>query len=268
MPSTSSFSNFSAASHDIAPDTPHRSPTHPPSPNHQDGTDYPAGSSFHLTHQQQGRTAQATGNRGSQQAPAIDDWVDQDKLPQHNSVRDTSSNVLPGAGSSQTALQGRQLSSSDQASSDLEMQVRHTDTSLVHADLQRDHSQRAVAALPKMRPLGSAHKRKQSMREEPSSPLLASSNGTLLSDKLADASQLLSQDAMLRHHQEEQVEVHTVGLSKVAGETGFRNAGKVSMVDGTSEPVTEALEALSLGGKSPEEATDAVDEKGRIMKVR
>lgn len=265
MPSTSSFSNISAASHDIAPDTPHRSPTHPPSPTHRDS--HPASSAFNSMHQQEGRTAQANGSRGSQQAPAIDDCVDQDKLQQHSYVRNTSPNVQRGVGSSQTSVDGRQLSNTEQASSDVEMQIRHSATSHVHAHSQTDHSQRAVAALPKMLPLGSDQKRKNSMLEEPNSPLLASSNGTLLSDKLADASQLLSQDVMLRHHQEEQAEVHTAGLSKVAVETGFRNAGKVSMVDGTSEPVTEALEALSPGGKGPEEATGAADDKARMMKV-
>lgn len=101
----------------------------------------------------------------------------------------------------------------------------------------------------------------------PSSPLLASSQGTLLSDKVAEASELLKQDSMLQNHEEERSDALTAGLSKGAVQTGFRAAGKISMTDGTSEPVTEALDALGSSGKGPDRGTEAANDKGRIMKA-
>lgn len=268
MPSSSSFSNVSAASHDIAPDTPHRSPTRPPSPTHR-GSDPAGGSAFSATQPQEKETEPTTGGRSSSQAPAVDDWVDSNKVSAQHAVSNISPAVQSGGeSSSQEGAHVGRASGSEQAFSAVEMQIRHSHASGVHAHSRTDNTQRAVAALPKMLPLTSAQKHRNSASEAPSSPLLASSNGTLLSDKLANATQLLSQDTMLRNHQDEQSEVHAVGLSKVAVQTGFRNAGKVSMVDGTTEPVTEALEALSSAGKSPEEVINAAaDSKGRIMKV-
>ena len=199
MPSNTSFSNISAASQDIAPDTPHRSPTHPPSPQHhgsQSGMSAPQSAA-----QQEGMTDLAGSFGGSQGPPAEEDWDEIDVL----------------SGQQQVKVQNLRNQSQE---SDL-----------------------------------------------PSSPLLASSQDTLLSDKVAEASQLLGQDSMLRNHQEERSDALTAGLSKGAVQTGFRAAGKVSMTDGTSEPVTEALEALGPVGKGPGGVTEAADDKGRIMKA-
>ena len=104
-------------------------------------------------------------------------------------------------------------------------------------------------------------------------PLLANSAGTLLSDKLADPALLLSQDMMFQSHQQEQSEAETIGLSQGAVQTGFRAAGKVSMAEGMSEPVTEAIEALGPVRKNPnddddDESDGRTDAKGRLMKVR
>ena len=102
-------------------------------------------------------------------------------------------------------------------------------------------------------------------------PLLANSASTLLSDKLADPALLLSQDMMLQSHQHEQSEAETIGLSQGAVQSGFRAAGKVSMAEGMSEPVTEAIEALGPVRKNPNdddnEADGRTDAKGRLMKV-
>ena len=204
-------------------------------------------------------------NPSTNQAPAIDDWDVISVSPGHYASSNASPAAQPGAESLKQEMHARQLSGNDHASSDTAMQA---DGSGLHTHSQTGHSDRAIAVLPKTLTLNTAQKRKKRESDLPSSPLLASSNGTLLSDKLADASQLLSQDTMLQNHQEEQSEAHMVGLSKGAVQTGFRAAGKVGMTDGTSsEPVTEAMEALSPVGKSPEEVTDAVDNKGRIMKV-
>ncbi len=112
----------------------------------------------------------------------------------------------------------------------------------------------------------------ESLNEPPALPLLANSAGTLLSDKLADPALLLSQDMMLQSHQHEQSEAETIGLSQEAVQTGFRAAGKVSMAEGMSEPVTEAIEALGPVRKNPNdddgnEADGRTDAKGRLMKV-
>ena len=101
-------------------------------------------------------------------------------------------------------------------------------------------------------------------------PLLANSASTLLSDKLANPALLPSQDMMLRSHQHEQFEAETVGLSQGAVQTGFRAAGKVSMAEGMSEPVTEAIEALGPVRKNfheDDEVDGRTDAKGRLMKV-
>ena len=105
--------------------------------------------------------------------------------------------------------------------------------------------------------------------ESENMPLLANSAGALLTDKLADPAQLLSQNVMLRNHRTEASKTEIAGLSKGALQTGFRAAGKVSMAEGMSEPVTEAIEALSPVGNGPDEdvADSKLDNKGRIMKV-
>ena len=263
MPSNTSFSNISSASQDIAPDTPHRSPTHPPSPTRQ-VSHTATGSSNNAAQQREPDTEQA--GSPSTEGHAV---VEVDASPEQHMMSNADPTAQPDDESSEQKLHGRQLSSTYPASSDIEMQMRRADASSQHTHSQADDSQRAAAASPQTLTLNSAQTSKsQSQASDlPSSPLLASSNGTLLSDKLADASQLLSQDSMLRNHQEEQSDALTAGLSKGALQTGFRAAGKVSITDGTSEPVTEALEALSPADKGPDEGTGAVDGKGRLMKA-
>ena len=264
MPSNTSFSNISAASQDIAPDTPHRSPTHTPSPTRRDRQS--AISNSHSAAQQQEPDAEQAGSPSTNEGPAVDE-VDA------SSGQRMTSNASPAAQTDAESLEqelhGRQLRGTYPASTDTEMQTRRAAASSQDTHSPTDHSQRPAAASPQTLTLNSAQKSKSQSQAStlPSSPLLASSNSTLLSDKLADASQLLRQDSMLRNHQEEQSDALTAGLSKGAVQTGFRAAGKVSMNDGTSEPVTEALEALSPAEKGPDEGKGAVDGKGRLMKV-
>lgn len=261
MPSNTSFSNISAASQDIAPDTPHRSPTHSPSPTHRD-SQTAINSSYSAAQHEESDTGEA-GSLSTNENPAI---YEVEASPGQLVMTDASPATQPEE-SSEQELHGRQLSGTNTAFSDIEMQTQQLNANSHHTHSQTHLSQRAVAVSPLK--LNSAQKSKtQSQRSKlPSSPLLASSTGTLLSDKLADASQLLSQDSMLRNHQEEQSDALTSGLSKGAVQTGFRAAGKVGMTDGTSEPVTEALEALSPTGKGLDEGTEAADDKGRLMKA-
>ena len=264
MPSNTSFSNISAASQDIAPDTPHRSPTHPPSPTHQDSL--PAINSSNSPAQQEEPDTEQAGSLSTNERPAIGEV---DAFPGQFSMTDTNPVIQPDDESLEQAQPGRQLSGAYTASSDIEMQTRQVEANSCHTHSQTHNAPRAVAASPQTLTWNSAQKSKTQTRASvlPSSPLLASSNSTLLSDKLSDASQLLSQDSMLRNHQEEQSDALTSGLSKGAVQTGFRAAGKFSMTDGTSEPVTEALEALSPTGKGLDEGTEAADDKGRLMKA-
>ena len=264
MPSNTSFSNVSAASQDIAPDTPHRSPTHPSSPTHRDSQT--AINSVNSAAQQEEPDAEQAGSLGTSQGPAIDEV---DASPGQHMMGSASPAALSDVESSEQELHGRQLSGTYTASSGIESQTRQVDPSSQHTHSQTNHSQGVVAASSEMLTVNSAQKSKTQSRasELPSSPLLASSTSTVLSDKLADASKLLSQDSMLQNHQEEQSDAHNVGLSKGAVQTGFRTASMVSVTDGTYEPVTEALEALGPAAKGPDEGTEAADEKGRLMKA-
>lgn len=264
MPSNASFSNMSAASQDIAPDTPHRSPTHAPSPTHRNSQT--AINSRNSAAQQDEPNNLQAGSLSTDEGSAT---YEVDALPGRHRITNGNSVAQLNVESSEQELHGRQLSGPYTACNDIEMQSQQVGASSHNTHSQTDHKQRAVAASPQMLTLKSAQKSKTQSRasELPSSPLLANSNGTLLSDKLADASQLLSQDSMLQDHQEEQSDALTAGLSKEAVQTGFRAAGKVSMIDGTSEPMTEALEALSPTGKGPDEGIESADNKGRLMKA-
>ena len=72
---------------------------------------------------------------------------------------------------------------------------------------------------------------------------------------------------MLQSHQREISEVDTLGLSQAAVQTGFKAAGKVSMAEGMSEPVTEAIEAVKKNPDGDKAAEDHTDSKGRLMEV-
>ncbi|DBA72204.1 TPA: hypothetical protein ACH3X2_010602 [Trebouxia sp. C0005] len=203
MPSSSSLSNTSS---DIAPDTPQRSPTHPPSPTHLGPQAAP---NAHISATQQ-----------HAQPPPID-----------------SARHQLAAESSQGETDGPKMNP--------------------------DQTQKAEGSIqPALTSLDSLNKPQVL-------PLLANSAGALLSDRLADPALLSSQDMMLQSHQHEQSEAETIGLSQGAVQTGFRAAGKVSMAEGMSEPVTEAIEALGPVRKNPndDEAHESTDAKGRLMKV-
>lgn len=203
MPSSSSLSNTSS---DIAPDTPQRSPTHPPSPTHLGPQAAP---NAHISATQQ-----------HAQPPPID-----------------SARHQLAAESSQGETDGPKMNP--------------------------DQTQKAEGSIqPALTNLDSLNKPQVL-------PLLANSAGALLSDRLADPALLSSQDMMLQSHQHEQSEAETIGLSQGAVQTGFRAAGKVSMAEGMSEPVTEAIEALGPVRKNPndDEAHESTDAKGRLMKV-
>ena len=202
MPSSSSFSNISS---DIAPGTPQRSPTHPPSPTHLGPQVAP--NAHTLSAHQHAQPPPTTSAR-------------------HQLAAETSQSDVPKMNPNQTQT---------------------AETSIQPALTNLD-----------------------SLNEPQALPLLANSAGALLSDKLADPSLLLSQDMMLQSHQHEQSEAETLGLSQGAVQTGFRAAGKVSMAEGMSEPVTEAIEALGPVRKSPnnrDEMDGNTDAKGRLMKV-
>ena len=217
MPSSSSFSNISAAS-DIAPGTPQRSPTHAPSPDHQ------------------GRQTTTDEHRlATQQTQA-------QRLQTDSSMRQ------PDAGGADAILAAS--------------------PSALRGDQSSEQGIQPALQLPE-----AVHNKLGDTLNEPlqSMPLLANSTIKVLSDKLADSAQLLDQDMMLQHHQIEESEADNTGLSARAVQTGFRAAGKVSMAEGMSEPVTEAVGALGPIGNSLEEEqkqTDSkTDDKGRIMKV-
>ena len=212
MPSSSSFGNISS---DIAPGTPQRSPTHPPSPILP----------------------------GSQAAPNEQTFAAQ----QHAQPPSTDS------------ARHQLAAESSQAESD-PPKLNLTQTQTAEGSIQ-----------PALVNLDLANNEMTDSLSEPQAlPLLANSAGTLLSDKLADPALLLSQDMMIQSHQREQSEAETVGLSQGAVQTSFRAAGKVSMAEGMSEPVTEAIGALGPVRKNPDDddETDArTDAKGRLMKV-
>jgi len=214
MPSSSSFSNISS---DIAPGTPQRSPTHPPSPTHLGPPAAPNEHTFAAAQQH----AQPPPTDSARHQLAAESSQAESDAPRMNPTQ-----TQTAEGSIQPALASLDLANDEMTDRLNELQAL---------------------------------------------PLLANSAGTLLSDKLADPALLLSQDMMLQSHQHEQSEAETIGLSQGAVQTGFRAAGKVSMAEGMSEPVTEAIEALGPVRKNPnnddDEADGRTDAKGRLMKV-
>ena len=260
---------MSSASQDIAPDTPHRSPTHPPTPTHY--SSHTTGNRSTNTEQpgaQQAAPWEMVGDQSVHQGPSIDDW---DEI-QHPSLQgaDSVSGSDPQSGTDLSPAQPQQTEASTrhQVASHVEMQSLQPVASSAVADAQTNDSSGRLAPPSRTQTLKPVQKHAGKQDQLPSSPLLASSRGTLLSDKLADTAQLLSQDTMLQHHHDEECEDNTVGLSKVAVQTGFRAAGKVSLAEGMSEPVTEALEARSPVVKSLEDIVEpTADNKGRIMQV-
>ena len=227
IPSTSSFSNMSSDAQDIAPGTPHRSPTHPPSPTYQASHAHSSDAMHETQHAgQQAASWDATSNSTVNQAQSIDEWSAV-QLPAQN---------LQSSGSTGPSY------------------------------AQTDDLVSSQVVAPKVQTLRQNAKLAGIKEKLPGSPLLATSRGSLLSEKVADAGQLLSQDTMLRSHSQEESQANTAGLSEKAVQTGFRAAGKVNMTEGMSDPVTETLEALKLAGNSPGAET-TTDTKGRLVQV-
>ena len=207
----------------------------------------------------------------------------QASMPSSSSFSNISSDIAPGTPQRspthlpspthlgpQLVLKEHTLSAHQHAQPPPTASVRHqlaAETSQAESDVPKMNSNQTQTAEGSIQP---ALTNLDSLNEPQALPLLANSAGTLLSDKLADPSMLLSQDMMLQSHQHEQSEAETIGLSQGAVQTGFRAAGKVSMAEGMSEPVTEAIEALGPVRKSPnnrDEMDGNTDAKGRLMKV-
>ena len=212
MPASSSFSTISSVSNDIAPGTPQRSPTHPPSPTNTG--------------------SQAVNNEPMAAAPRHAQPPQTDQAGHHSAVNEP--NAIP-IGSATNPTQNESAQGNIQ---------------------------------PALTYIQSTNQGSVDSSHEPQTlPLLANSASTLLSNKLADPSQLLGQDMMLQSHQREISEADTLGLSQAAVQTGFKAAGKVSMAEGMSEPVTEAIEAVKKNLDGDEAAEDHADSKGRLMEV-
>ena len=269
IPSTSSFSNMSSASQDIAPDTPHRSPTHPPSPSHYDS--HATGHSSTNTAQPSSHQAppwEMAGDHSTPKALSIDAWDEVQYPSQQGSDSNSGSRLQFDTDLSSAQQQQREGRTILQAAGDVEMHNLRPAPGSAVTEAQTDDRSGHLAPPSRIQTMKPAQKQSGRQDELPSSPLLASSRGTLLSEKLANTAQLLSQDTTLSNHQDEKCEDNTVGLSKVAVQTGFRAAGKVSLTEGMSEPVTEALEARSPVGNGFEDVVEpAADNKGRIMQV-
>ena len=247
---SSSLSNISQTSSDLAPDTPRKPPTQPPSPSSS----------------RAGETAQ----RDRAPAPKPDK---NELFHEHGNATDenVSSNLQKPLG--ETVIEMQSFASEQRAEvRDSQLASKSTDDSgqQSHGNGVADH--RAQNGIP--------DRLLQATNASEIDPLLAASPSRVLSDHPVQSADSTLQGMMLHDQHEADDAAEQLGMTPSALKVGIRSAVvAMNLSEGPSENATEALEAFNAAGNSPKtlaaaadapEALDTAgkaDAKGRIMKA-
>lgn len=245
---SSSLSNISQTSSDLAPDTPSKSLSLAPSPSHPADARPPT-------------KAPAPGRKSS--------------FSRHDTADENVSNNLqqPLVG---TVIEMQHFASDEHASangSEDSMQCSGHDRQLLNMNDTNDKAQHSP---DQNKPDGLL----QATRVSENDPLLAASARNILSDHPAQSAGLELQGMMLHDKHEADDAAEQLGMTPSALKVGIRSAVvAMNLSEGPSENATEALEAFGAAGNSPKtleaaaDAPEALDtagkagSKGRIMKV-
>ena len=243
---SSSHSNISQGSSDLAPDTPRETPDQPPSPSH--GVD-----ASHNTKAPPPSTAKREAHQGQG----------------NTSDENVSSNLQQPFG--ETVIEMQEFASEQRAGVHPHM----------HSPQDSARQQPgATGAVEHMHQKGIPEAALQATNASENDPLLANSASNVLSEHSAQSADSALKGKMLHDRHEADDAAEQLGMTPSALKVGTRSAVvAMNLSEGPSENATEALEALGAAGHSPrtlDAAADApealdtagkADSKGRIMKV-
>ena len=248
---SSSLSNISQTSSDLAPDTPRKPPTHPPSP----------------PSSRAGVTAQPDT------APAPKPVKNELHTYGHSNATDenVSSNLQKPLG--ETVIEMQSFASEQRAEvHDSLLASRTTEDSRQQSNSNGVADHRPQNGIP--------DRLLQATNASEIDPLLAASARNVLSDHPVQSADSALQGRMLHEQHEADDAAERLGMTPSALKVGIRSAVvAMNLSEGPSENATEALEAFNAAGNSPKtlaaaadapEALDTAgkaDAKGRIMKA-